>query len=63
MSLLHASAPNLLTVNALSQAPDLSQGPAIVLWDNLWGTNYVMWAPFNGGSEDDFQFRFDMRMW
>ena len=21
-------------------------GSSFVLWDNLWGTNYVMWWPF-----------------
>ena len=22
-------------------------GASFLLWDNLWGTNYVMWWPFN----------------
>ncbi len=27
-------------------APDLSQGVAFNLANNIWGTNYVMWQPY-----------------
>merc|ERR1712080_507657 len=31
-----------------NSTPDISRyGVSSVLWDNLWGTNYIMWYPFN----------------
>lgn len=44
---------------AVNAAPDVSFGASTVLWDNLWGTNYIMWYPFNRG-EASFHTEFDM---
>jgi len=30
----------------IRKTPDLSYGPSFILWDNVWGTNYIMWFPF-----------------
>mmetsp|Transcript_32280 Transcript_32280/g.82999 ORF Transcript_32280/g.82999 Transcript_32280/m.82999 type:complete len:104 (+) Transcript_32280:2-313(+) len=51
-----------------------SDGGSFVLWDNLWGTNYVMWWPFSilppfdrsasfpKASNGDLAVRFQMRL-
>eukprot|EP01111_Echinosteliopsis_oligospora_P018725 TRINITY_DN8746_c0_g1_i1.p1 TRINITY_DN8746_c0_g1~~TRINITY_DN8746_c0_g1_i1.p1 ORF type:complete len:564 (-),score=154.55 TRINITY_DN8746_c0_g1_i1:70-1761(-) len=39
--------------------PSSSLGSSFVLYDNLWGTNYVMWYPFLEG-EDQLLFRFQL---
>ena len=31
----------------LDEEPDPTQGVGAMLWNNLWGTNYIMWWPFN----------------
>eukprot|EP01059_Diplonema_ambulator_P032373 TRINITY_DN631_c0_g1_i1.p1 TRINITY_DN631_c0_g1~~TRINITY_DN631_c0_g1_i1.p1 ORF type:complete len:717 (+),score=259.27 TRINITY_DN631_c0_g1_i1:248-2152(+) len=46
--------------------PDMSYGASSVLWNNLWGTNYIMWYPFNRDGapvmgEGDLKFRFVVR--
>lgn len=48
-------------------APDFSEGASVVLWDNLWGTNYIMWWPYNqNGSpvagEESMLFRFSLTL-
>ena len=37
--------------------PDLSRGMHALLGNNIWGTNYVMWQPYGGGSATQ-RFRF-----
>jgi hypothetical protein len=38
--------------------PDFGDaGVHVCLWDNLWGTNYIMWYPFNA-ADADMRFRF-----
>lgn len=51
----------------LDQAPDLSAGTSLMLWDNLWGTNYVMWWPYfrNGqpvAGEENMLFRMQLQL-
>eukprot|EP00048_Salpingoeca_helianthica_P005546 m.89006 g.89006 ORF g.89006 m.89006 type:complete len:722 (-) comp13639_c1_seq3:776-2941(-) len=36
----------------VDHAPDTSVGAGLVLWDNLWGTNYVMWWPYRRDGAD-----------
>lgn len=48
-------------------SPDFSQGTSVMLWDNLWGTNYVMWWPYflNGKpveGEENALFRFSLSL-
>ena len=48
---LDAGVVNLGALNAYpspvnTTADTASYGSSLVLWDNLWGTNYVMWWPF-----------------
>ncbi len=40
----------------LSSPPDLKQGMSFALCNNIWGTNYVMWAPYQS-SDANFRFR------
>ena len=48
-------------------AADVSDfGISTVLWNNLWGTNYVMWYPFNKNGkpvvgEENLTFRFNLK--
>ena len=42
--------------------PALADGPAFVLYDNLWGTNYRMWWPFTHGEQDSIAFRFGIEV-
>ncbi len=42
------------------------QGVSSVLWDNLWGTNYIMWFPYNQNyapvpGEADLRYRYVLR--
>ena len=38
----------------LAESPDLDKyGASFCLTDNLWGTNYVMWYPFEEDSNDE----------
>ena len=45
----------------LTQTPDPTQGAAIMLVDNLWGTNYPMWFPFDA-ADATLQFRFEVSL-
>jgi hypothetical protein len=40
--------------------PDLGKGVSFGLWNNIWGTNYVMWTPWTeaAAGESNLQFRF-----
>jgi hypothetical protein len=46
--------------------PDIENfGLSSVLFNNLWGTNYVMWQPYqkaskNVAGEESYGFRFDL---
>lgn len=31
----------------LRRVPDLTKGVSFNLWNNIWGTNYVMWLPYD----------------
>ena len=43
--------------------PDLSSGIAWNLWNNVWGTNYVTWWPFdNTPTAGDALFRFKLAL-
>lgn len=46
--------------NVRSQ-PDLTKGMAFNLANNLWGTNYVMWQPYEDG-QARMRFRFLLQM-
>ena len=39
--------------------PDLDNGVSFALYDNIWGTNYVMWYPFDD-KDKDMQYRFKL---
>ena len=41
--------------------PALTKGMAFNLANNLWGTNYVMWQPYEDG-QDHMRFRFLLQM-
>ena len=47
--------------------PDVdTYGVSSVLWNNLWGTNYVQWYPFNRdyapvAGEENFIARYNLR--
>jgi len=43
------------------KTPDISKGSSVILWDNIWNTNYPLWYPFNP-SEDNLKFRFSLRI-
>ena len=30
----------------IHEQPDMTQGASIMLFDNIWNTNYVYWYPF-----------------
>jgi hypothetical protein len=47
----------MMMMMVMMMTADLSQGVSFSLANNIWGTNYVMWVPFNEG-EDDFLYRF-----
>ena len=35
-----------------STKPEVGAGFAYNLWNNAWGTNYVMWYPFDAADRD-----------
>jgi len=39
------------------EAPNLDQGAAVLVWDNIWNTNYPLWYPFNP-EDANFKTRF-----
>jgi Domain of unknown function (DUF5054) len=41
--------------------PELSEGASYMLWNNLWGTNYVMWFPFIV-EESNLRYTFSLHM-
>jgi hypothetical protein len=47
----------------LTADPDIKgYGASFCLWNNLWGTNYVMWYPFeNEESEKNLKFEFQLK--
>eukprot|EP00884_Botryococcus_braunii_P018962 jgi/Botrbrau1/574/Bobra.0010s0040.1 len=45
----------------LQEKPDLEQGVTFNLMNNIWGTNYVMWSPYEPVMES-MRFRFILRM-
>ena len=56
LSSMDAAVVNLGNLSAypspVNVTPDLGHGGAsFVLWDNLWGTNYIMWWPFHDPPE------------
>ena len=48
----------------MSEQPDIqTYGGSFNLWNNLWGTNYVMWYPFEeNNGEENFAFAFAIRV-
>lgn len=44
---------------SLTRPPDLSQGMSFCLHNNVWGTNYVMWWPYQP-QDFSIQFRFEV---
>ena len=52
----------------MNAPPKLSDGVSSLLWDNLWGTNYIMWVPFANASstvpvpnDPDLLFRYSLK--
>eukprot|EP00048_Salpingoeca_helianthica_P000811 m.44109 g.44109 ORF g.44109 m.44109 type:complete len:250 (+) comp10867_c0_seq1:1007-1756(+) len=43
------------------RAPGSSDGVAVVLLDNLWGTNYIMWYPFDP-SDANIKYEFSLSL-
>jgi len=43
----------------LDKDPNPKDGIHFLLSNNIWGTNYAMWYPFNEGDEDS-KFRFEL---
>jgi hypothetical protein len=43
----------------LTTQPDLTQGLSFILYDNLWGTNYIMWYPYLP-SDSNIRYRFQL---
>jgi len=41
--------------------PNLNLGASFALFDNIWGTNYVMWYPFLEG-DGNLKFRFSISL-
>ena len=42
--------------------PTLAHGPSFCLYENEWGTNYVMWWPYVGGAQSSIKYRFAVRV-
>jgi len=45
----------------LNTKPNLDDGASISLFNNIWGTNYVMWYPFDN-KDGDAAYRFTLRI-
>jgi len=45
----------------LDTSPDFLKGLSFNLWNNLWGTNYIMYYPYNL-EESDLKFRFYLKI-
>ena len=41
--------------------PDMRQGVAFNVFNNIWNTNYVLWYPFDVEADKDLKARFSMR--
>jgi hypothetical protein len=50
----------------LAESPNIKEyGASFCLWNNLWGTNYVMWYPFENEEVEknsNFEFQIKIRM-
>ena len=45
----------------LYRQPDLSQGAHMMLFNNIWNTNYPFWLPFDEEARN-LQFRFQLKL-
>ena len=50
----------------LTHRPDMREGVSFNLANNIWGTNYIMWQPYDGELSryhiDDISFRFVLQV-
>lgn len=44
------------------ETPDVSEGFTFNIFNNLWGTNYIMWYPYMERGEDSGKYRFVMTL-